>query len=131
MIPMRTMLGSGSICCALAASIFLIAYKPVEANTTTAAGLDLASVNAAVTLAHDGDTVILPSGTVHWASALTITKGITLQGSTTVDTSTHLGTANDQTTIIDDNTTGGDPNQVLRVTLGSTNQFFRLTGITF
>ena len=42
---------------------------------------DYASVNNAVnTIARDGDIVNILPGTAHWAQALTITKGITLQG---------------------------------------------------
>ena len=43
-----------------------------------------ASVQALLTIAQDGDTIAIPAGTFSWASRLNVTKGITLQGSTTI-----------------------------------------------
>ena len=44
----------------------------------------LADVRAAINQSQDGDTVTLPAGTFSWTSGLDITKGITLQGETTI-----------------------------------------------
>src|SRR5690349_5433075 len=50
-------------------------------------------------LARDGDTIMLPSGTFVWSAGVTISKGITLQGHTTTDSTN--GTAVDNTIIQD------------------------------
>ena len=54
------------------------------------------------TNAHDGDTITLPAGTFIWITGVSLTKGITVSGQTTI---TGAGTANctsnDQTIIID------------------------------
>jgi hypothetical protein len=119
-------------CAALAAGLFFAVLNQDGAGAIiSAASPALADVQAAVSAATDGDTVSVPAGTAHWASGLTITKGITLLGATSCDTSTALGTANDQTIILDDNTTTTVyPNTILNATL-TQNQVFRLSGITF
>src|SRR4029077_10736619 len=43
-----------------------------------------ANVQALVNAARDGDTITLPVGRFSWTQNLNITKGITLQGQTTV-----------------------------------------------
>src|SRR4029453_8387911 len=54
------------------------------------------------TNAHDGDTITLPAGTFIWSTGVSVTKGVTVSGQTTI---TGAGTANctadDQTIIID------------------------------
>src|SRR6266513_6257673 len=63
-----------------------------------------ASVQALHNAAHDGDTITVPAGTFSWTSRLNITKGITIQGQTTIS---GAGTANpiiNDGTIIQDNT---------------------------
>jgi hypothetical protein len=57
----------------------------------------LADVKNAIASAADGDTVIVPAGTAAWTSTVTITKGITIQGQTTVNSDS--GTADDQTVV--------------------------------
>ena len=88
----------------------------------------VANVQALHAAAHDGDTITLPSGTFRWTAPLKITKGITLQGNTTI---TGAGTANaaatDATIIKDDTPRNG---VMLDVELNP-NQSFRLTGVTF
>jgi hypothetical protein len=88
----------------------------------------VANVQALHAAAHDGDTITLPSGTFSWTAPLKITKGITLQGNTTI---TGAGTANaaatDATIIQDDTPRNG---VILDVGLNP-NQSFRLTGVTF
>ena len=80
------------------------------------------------TQAVDGDTITLPAGTFSWTSSPGITKGITLQGATTV---TGAGgpnpTVNDATIVKDDVSRNST---ILSVTI-SGNRVFRLTGITF
>ena len=80
------------------------------------------------TQAVDGDTITLPAGTFSWTSSPGITKGITLQGATTL---TGAGgpnpTVNDATIVKDDVSRNST---ILSVTI-SGNRVFRLTGITF
>jgi hypothetical protein len=87
----------------------------------------MASVQALHNAAHDGDTITLPAGIFSWRARLNITKGITIQGATTI---AGAGTANpiinDGTIILDDTPTGG----IIHVT-NSPSQSFRLNGITF
>jgi len=74
----------------------------------------------------DGDIITIPSGTFSWTHVVNVTKGVSIQGNTTVNSDT--GVCNDQTVILDDivdlftaifdgNITG--------------NKAWRLTGITF
>jgi hypothetical protein len=87
----------------------------------------VASVQALHNAAHDGDTITLPAGTFDWTAKVTITKGVTIQGQTTI---TGAGTANptinDATILIDDTPAAGD---IFHVTLNA-SQSFRLTGLT-
>src|SRR5215475_6350721 len=64
------------------------------------------------TLAQNGDTITLPRGTFTWATGVTITKIITLQGAGTSNTG-----GGDQTVIID-NYASGQP--LLSFRVGST-----------
>src|SRR5438046_561458 len=53
--------------------------------------------------AHDGDIIVLPAGRFSWTTTLKITKGITLQGATTVSNAgTAAATANDLSVIVDE-----------------------------
>ena len=62
-----------------------------------------ASVRALLNIAHDGDTITLPAGTFSWTSRLEITKGITLQGVTTISGAGSANpTINDGTIVKDD-----------------------------
>jgi hypothetical protein len=80
----------------------------------------------------DGDIVTIPAGTFTWTSALNITKGITLQGQTTIS---GAGTANpiikDLTIIRDDTPRRGAGAYILAARMDRGTQSFRLTGITF
>src|ERR1700722_20672630 len=81
----------------------LLALARTEAGTINAASASLSDVVSAINSASDGDTVIVPPGTASWTSAITITKGITLQGATTVtNTGKQNATATDLTVIEDD-----------------------------
>lgn len=51
-----------------------------HAATIQAASCSYADVNAAVSAASNGDTVMVPPGQATWNTTLTITRGITLQG---------------------------------------------------
>jgi len=89
-----------------------------------------ANVQALVNAARDGDTITLPVGTFSWTQHLNITKGITLQGQTTVE---GAGTANPVTndlTIVLDDVPRGQDFYVMDVSL-TPSQSFRMTGITF
>src|SRR4029453_4508343 len=92
----------------------------------------VANVQALHNIAHDGDTITLPAGTFTWTSALNITKGITLQGQTTIS---GAGTANpiinDGTIIRDDTLPRGLSNYIISARMATSAQSFRLTGITF
>jgi hypothetical protein len=92
----------------------------------------VASVRALHNIAHDGDTITLPAGTFTWTSALNVTKGITLRGQTTVDRAgTAVPVVNDQTIILDDTQPRGINSTIIRATLSTSSQSFRLTGVTF
>src|SRR5438128_702026 len=128
MISIRTIFVSSCGWAALAASIFLIVPGQARAGVTiTARSVSFTDVSSAIALASEGDTVVVPAGTGSWTSSLNITKGITLRGATTVDTSTTLGTFNDQTIIVDNGTTWA---QTVVIAL-TPNQVFRMTGFTF
>src|SRR5437899_1594768 len=80
------------------------------------------------TLAQDGDTITLPAGTFTWATGVTITKGITLQGQTT--TNSTNGTAADNTIIKDSDArrrSGGWPFITINTAAGKK---YRITGLT-
>ena len=83
-------------------------------------------VAAAISLASDGDTVMIPSGTASWTLGITVTKDITIQGKTTVNSDD--GTANDQTIILDDMLSNNIPAIAMSPVTGKT---VRVTGITF
>jgi len=109
----------------------ILAVSPAHAATINAASPALLDVASAVALASDGDTVIIPAGTANWNSTLTITKGITLQGATTVtgDHTTAMSATNG-TVILDTvaGTSGTPP--LIQATLSNPSSF-RITGLTF
>jgi hypothetical protein len=79
--------------------------------------------------AQNGDTITLPVGTFVWTTGVTITKGITLQGQTTTDSTN--GTAVDNTVIRDSNARrrpGGFPFIDVESQPGKS---YRITGLTF
>jgi hypothetical protein len=67
-----------------------------HAATYTAATCGSSDVQAAINAAANGDTVTIPSGSCTWASGISTTKQITLQGATTP---TRNATATDGVTI--------------------------------
>ncbi len=110
------------------AALLFAASDAVQARMINAAGPSLADIRRAVASAADGDTVTVPAGTAVWTSALTITKGITIQGQTTVNSDT--GVCNDQTVLLDNlgRVPGGQGFFHCKVNAG---QSLRITGITF
>ena len=88
-----------------------------------------ASVQACHNSASEGDTITIPAGTFTWSAHVTIRKGITIQGQTTVNSDT--GVCNDQTVLLDNlnpNYLGGEGYFHCRV---NTGQALRITGLTF
>jgi hypothetical protein len=115
---------------AFVAGVLLASVGQTSGAIITAASPSLADVSSAVALASDGDTVILPPGTASWTSTLTITKGITLQGSTTVTgAGTAAPTVVDGTVILDDVPIVNDKCHIIDLVLAK-DQAFRITGIT-
>src|SRR6266516_77380 len=92
----------------------------------------VASVQALHNAAHDGDTITLPAGIFRWTAGLNITKGVTIQGATTI---TGAGTANpiinDGTIVLDDTPRSGRSPYILAARMATSTQSFLLTGITF
>ena len=82
------------------------------------------------TNAQDGDTITLPAGTFIWTAGVSLTKGITVSGQTTITgAGTASCTANDQTIIIDERLRH-IPGSLFKATI-TAGKSFRLTGITF
>src|SRR5262245_11982383 len=82
------------------------------------------------TNAQDGDTITLPAGTFIWITGVSLTKGITVSGQTTITgAGTATCTADDQTIIIDERLRG-TPGSLFKATIPA-GKSFRLTGITF
>jgi hypothetical protein len=111
------------------AALFFAASSAAQATTINARSPSLTDVTTAIDSAADGDTVIVPAGTAVWRSALTVAKGITLQGQTTTDPTN--GTAVDNTVIQDSDTRrrpGGYPFIIIDSQLGKS---YRITGLTF
>jgi hypothetical protein len=109
----------------------VLAVGPAHAATINAASPALTDVASAIALASDGDTVIIPAGTANWNSTLTITKGITLQGATTVtgDHTTAMS-ATDGTVILDTVVGASGSPPLIQATLSNPSSF-RITGLTF
>jgi hypothetical protein len=76
----------------------------------------------------DGDIITLPAGIFSWTAPLNITKGITIQGATTISGPASNPTINDGTIIKDDVAPRTSP--IIKV-LVTPSQFVRITGITF
>ena len=121
------------------AGVLLIPAGGMKAASINARSASLSDVSAAVFLAKDGDTVTVPAGSATWSNKLVISKGITLRGETTVDSTigglpasspypgAGYSAANDKTIITRDNLNGGVA-IVIQAVKGKT---FRLSGLTF
>ena len=110
------------------AALLCAASSAAQARTINAASPSLTDVRRAIAAAMHGDTVIIPAGTAAWTSALTVTKGITIQGQTTVNSDN--GTANDQTILVDNLAPVGGDQGFFHCTVNS-GQSLRITGLTF
>jgi hypothetical protein len=100
--------------------ILLTAISQADAAVLNAQSVSLADVRAAVALATDGDTVIIPAGTASWTNALNYSVAITLQGSgvgVTIIKDDAPGAENNNSGCINVTTTAGKP--------------YRITGIEF
>src|SRR5690242_14405710 len=116
----------------LLAALFLgIAFAPHSGATVWPSdGSDANVQRIHDTNAHDGDTITLPAGTFIWVTGVSITKGITVRGQTTITGSgTANCTANDQTIVVDEKLRG-TPAALFQATIQA-GKSFRLTGITF
>jgi hypothetical protein len=88
-----------------------------------------ANVQACINGAQNGDTITLPAGTFTWSRPVTVTKGVTIRGQTTVNSDTGVC---DDRTILQDNFPAGYPGgQGFFHCTVNTGQFLRITGITF
>ncbi len=98
------------------ALVALSAVQSADAATINASSCSVSDVRAAIARARSGDIVRVPAGTCAWTTTLTISRGLTLQGS---------GTGR---TIIRDNVT--TRNSLMDWTCEN-GRFHRLTGFTF
>jgi hypothetical protein len=73
---------------------FFGSVSEVNAATRAAASCSYADVSSAVTAASPGDTVTVPAGSCTWSSTLAITKGISLLGAGTGNTTIANGMTN-------------------------------------
>lgn len=97
-----------------------------------------ASVQRLHDAALNGDTITIPAGTFSWTQGVRITKGITIQGQTTV-TGDHTTfhntpmTSGDQTKLVDNIDRNGSKPYFFDMPLaaGNDNVLCRITGITF
>ncbi len=121
---MRTL---GAILCTLLWSGF---FAPHSGATVHYSNGSAASVQALHNAALDGDTITLPAGTFSWTSRVTITKGVTLKGATTIAGSPSNPTVIDATVILDNIPRSGSGAGIISAQLNA-NQSFRLTGISF
>ena len=82
---------------------FCISIFSVDAATINASSCSKADVETAITAASTGDTIVIPSGTCSWVSAVEIPSGksITIAGQTTTsrNATTYQVTATDNTII--------------------------------
>src|SRR5260370_29631606 len=82
--------------------MLLAAASTARGSTVEAKSVELTDVKSAIVSAREGDTVIVPSGTASWTSPLVITKGITLQGATSINGSSSSPAVTDRTIVLDD-----------------------------
>jgi hypothetical protein len=103
----------------LLAGLILSLAGSVRAEIINADSATESDIRAAINRARNGDTVVVPPGTVRWASILRLDKGITLQGS-----------GSNSTTIIDEVPRTGNYAAFINAQF-SPRQSFRLTGFGF
>ena len=86
----------------IVAAIVMTIAGQAKAATVEAKSASLADVESAVASVHEGDTVIVPAGTASWNCTLVITKGITVEGATSVGGSLSNPVVTDRTIILDE-----------------------------
>src|SRR5436190_8223645 len=88
----------------LLAALFLgIAFAPHSGATVYPSDGSEANVQSLGKVASDGDVITLPAGTFTWNTGVSLTKGVTISGQTTITgAGTTNCTADDQTIIIDE-----------------------------
>src|SRR5262245_35818096 len=115
----------------LLAALFLgIAFATHSGATVYSSDGSEANVQSLDKVASDGDVITLPAGTFTWHTGVSLTKGLTIRGQTTI---TGAGTANciaDDQTIIIDEKPRKTPGSLFKATIPA-GKSFRLTGITF
>jgi len=127
-IPVRFVLRACLV--GLMAGTFLTVFGQAQAATIRAASPSRADVGTAVAAAADGDTVIVPAGTASWTATLEVTKGITIQGATTITGTRDNPTVTDATIILDAVPRTAAASAIVRANL-PVGKTFRLTGFTF
>src|SRR5215472_5488623 len=112
-----------------------------HAQAINAASCNLSDVQRALNSVNQATaTVVIPSGTCSWSSAVSYTvpssvTSLTIQGQTTVSctgtagTSTYACTPTDNTVLVDAYAAEGGT--ILHITTGGPSSYFRMTGITF
>jgi hypothetical protein len=113
---------------------FLAGTSVARATTFISDGSSVGGPNSVQSLhdapaCQDGDTIVIPAGTFVWTSGVSITKGITLQGQTTVDVVAK--TANDQTIFQDSDTRRGSGGIPFIEVTAAPGKNYRITGLTF
>jgi hypothetical protein len=104
---------------------------PSGANTWTAAGVDRASVLAAITSAAAGDTVIIPAGSASWSASITVPVPITIKGQGTLTTSGKGSTKSQATKITNSTGATSGLETPLFVVSPSSDQRTEIYGIYF
>lgn len=103
--------------CQIAISLIVgsILWTPINsfAMTITAASCSSSDVMASIVSASAGDVVVVPPGVCTWASTITISKGITLQGSG-IGVTTIVG--NTSSTLVSYNPASPELNETFRLT---------------
>jgi hypothetical protein len=98
------------------------ASPTVWASDGTAASVQFLHDNSA----QDGDTITLPAGVFTWSTSVNITKAVTIQGRTTLNS--YTGICSDQT-ILQDNIPANPGTGLFECTTNA-GQFLRITGLT-
>ena len=116
----------------LLAALFLgIAFAPHSGATVYPSDGSEANVQAIHdTNAHDGDTITFPAGTFIWITGVSLTKGITVSGQTTITgAEQQIARRTIKPSSLMKNSRGG-PGALFKATIPA-GKSFRLTGITF
>jgi hypothetical protein len=131
-LPWQFLIRTWSMKSALALMILILSGFSAPRCGATVYHSDGSAINVQYihdTQAVNGDTITLPAGIFSWATHVTITKGITIQGETT--TNSDNGTASDQTILIDNLVRVGGGQGYFHCSTSTADQLLRITGITF